>query len=267
MKIRRIVILAGIGVLICLAVIAVAGNARLVRPDILSALACMPRLFDGNTFDHEALARYRDTLTTEAEAFGMPPELLAAVIIGHQRYQTPLRNFTDCAGSALGYNLSLGLAQVRLSTAVENGDRYMDDVSHGEFHKIRSELLASRTNIRHAARELRALLERENRFPGITSGALLEDPYKVALLLSEYRAGWKDTPADSSRQSANAFADMQLLLGDEVFLFGMSTARVNRLQLDVREYLDHIYCDSGIFNSGVCDGWLSSPARNQEPPD
>ena len=253
--IKRLALWTGITVLVCTGVVAAAGKARLVRPDILAALACTPLLFRESSFGGDTLLPYRDTMQAEAAAVDLPPEVLAVIISGHQYYQTPVRDYTDCAGSALGANLSLGLAQVRMSTATENTGSYLEDMSHRDFHRLRRELLAPHTNIHHAARELRALLERPNRFPGLTAEGLLEDPFKLALLLSEYRAGWTNAPADNSRLSANAISDMHFLLFDTVYLFDRTPRGVSRLQDRFRGYLNFIYCSSGIFNGLTCMEW------------
>lgn len=252
---KRLCFFTGIGILLCLAAFAIAGKARIVRPDILDAVTCTGVYLTDKPTYLDIITANRNAIATEAKAQDLPPEVVAMVIAGHQHFQTINRNFTDCAGSALGYNLSLGLAQVRLSTAIGNAGLDANEITHREFHRLRGELLSPEANIRHAALELRLLLERKNRFPGITAEELLGDTFKLALLLSDYRAGWSNTPAESSRLSANAFSDIRFLLIDMIYLFGREPTRVNQIQEQFRTYLDYIYCDSKIFNERTCIDW------------
>jgi len=238
-----------------------AGKANLVKADTLTAIACTGRLF-ASTPDHLAtISRYQEVIAMEALKNDLPPELLASIIYGHQRYQTKKRRFTDCFGSALGADLSLGLAQIRMSTAYENAGRNPESISPAEFKAFRTELMAPETNIMHQARELRLLLDRDNHYPGISAEELIHDPVIMALLMSEYRAGRSSTPGDASRLSANAFSDMLGFLENDIYVFDRPLTDITLIQSQVWEYLDYINCDSGMFNSSVCESWRLANAK------
>jgi hypothetical protein len=249
---RKVVILVPA---ICLVVVLAADLAQWFRPSIVAAVACTPKLVAGSP-DPQAIVRaYHDDIVAQAALHDLPPELVAAVIINHQRYLSSFRRFTDCAGSALGANLSLGLAQLRLSTAAQGDGRMLDDLSATEFRALRTRLLDPRQNIAYEARELRSLLERKSRYPGMSAAELIHDPFVMALAVTEYRMGRLTTASRSSRLSAEAFNALNVIQKETLGLFGRYADDARRVRTEIGEYLDFIYCESGIFNAGVCADW------------
>lgn len=233
----------------------VADLMQLARPSLLAALAC-PAEFVSPTPSAEALVRrHRDTIAAQAAAYELPPELLAALIVNHQLYIPPWRRFTDCAGSAMGANLSLGLAQLRLSTAAQLDGRAFDALSAEEFRRLRRQLLDAESNIVYEARELRSLLERKNRYPGMDAESLIRDPFVMALLMTEYHMGRMSTPSAESRLSANAFNALRLMSEQTLDAFGRDPREVETIRAQVLGYLDRVYCESGIFNAETCENW------------
>jgi len=241
----------------CIAVFLCADRARLIRVDSVSALKCTRELFLETEDPFASVARYRDAITLEAVEHDLPPELLSAIIINHQTALTPFSRYTDCVGSALGRNNSLGLAQIRLSTAVLSDGKHYAKLKPADFRLYRSLLLYPVSNIRYQAKELRLLLERSNRFPGITAGELIHQPPVMALLITEYRMGRLGSPAAESRLSAAAFVALRYFLRDELFMFDRDQAEIREIQAQVEAYLDYIYCESGIFNARACRGWMT----------
>jgi hypothetical protein len=226
-----------------------------LRSDSLEAVLCTPELLRATPDIPTLLGEFRAQIDTHAREIDLPPELLAAIIYGHQSTLTQFRHFTDCAGSALGRDLSLGLAQVRISTAVSADRLPYDSLPHRDFKQYRATLLDPDRNIAYQASVLRQLLDRDIRYPGITADTLVHDPFAMALLMSEYRAGPQHVAAEESRLSANAFYDLSFMLDDAVFIFGRDTGESRLIRQQVQDYLDFIYCDSGIFNQGVCENW------------
>jgi hypothetical protein len=260
---RRVLLrlLPGIPALL-LVILVVAEKTDALRSDTLVAAACTLDLLAPSPDIPALLREYRDVIARQAAEYDLPPEMLAAVIYGHQVALTPFRTFTDCAGSAIGRDLSLGLAQVRISTAF-SADRVDPEVlANADFKQYRKSLLDPDANIGWQARVVRLLLDREIRYPAIPAGTLVHDPFAMALVMSEYRAGPQHTEAADSRLSGNAFFDLGFMLRDEVFIFGRPLPEQQQIQQEVRGYLNYIYCDSGIYNTSVCDNWQ---ARNLPP--
>jgi hypothetical protein len=135
------------------------------------------------------LRRHRSAFIAEAGQANLPPELLAAIVADHHAALTAVRRFADCAGSALGGDLSLGPAQVRISTAVRIDGTSYDSISTHTFHRYRSSLLNPDESIRYQARVLRLLLDRYALDSPLDAEGLVHDPATMARLITEYRVG------------------------------------------------------------------------------
>lgn len=251
--------------LVLLAVVAVDVLA-LVKPSGLAAAACGATLLQRRPTGEEVLSRHHDTIAAEAARFDLPPELLAAVVVDHQISLTRFRAFTDCFGSAFGANLSLGLAQMRLSTAAQLEGKRLADLSPTEFRSLRARMLDDELNIMYAAKELRALLERRHRFPGMSAQTLMHDPAVMALVITEYRMGRLGSDPESSRLAAAAFYTLHLIDDLTLSEFGRGEGDVREARAAIRAYLDHVYCERGIFNASVCEQWRSSAAAKTLAP-
>jgi hypothetical protein len=166
-----------------------ADMARLVRPSGLSAAACTPILFRKAMDEPQFIETARSAIIRESESNDLPSLLVAAIAVDHRRQLTPHRAFTDCFGSALGADLSLGPAQIRMSTAAQLDGKSLSTMSATAHRELRAMLLETNANISYETRELRALLERQHRSPGISASALLNSPATMALLITEYRSG------------------------------------------------------------------------------
>jgi hypothetical protein len=237
----------------CLLVFLAAGRWHLIRADGLALAACLPGLA-GVALDEDAIIRqHRDAILAASRRYDLPPEVLAAIIRGHQRGLTTFRRFTDCAGSALGADLSLGLAQIRVSTAVSRDKLKVDPVSAANFGRYRAALLDPDTNIEYEARELRQLLDRGNRYPGIAGESLVRDPFVMALLMSEYRAGPENKDAKDSRVGATGLRDLRQMLADGVYIFGRDEAETSLIRRQVFRFLE--YCHGARVYRRACDDW------------
>ena len=250
----------GLAVGLCLLVALAVDLLQLTRASMISAVACTPVLFQGQPEANALLSRYHDGIAEQSARNDLPPELVAAVIVNHQVEMSSFRRYTDCAGSALGANLSIGLAQLRIGTAARLDGKEVYELSHEEYRALRARLLSPEQNIAYEARELRSLLEREHRYPGMSAEQLIHDPFAMALLITEYRTGRMKTEKNDSGLNAAAFAALQWMADGSVDQFGRDPDTARQIQTRVREYLQHIYCESGIFNAGVCESWQQGPA-------
>ncbi|MES2605739.1 MAG: hypothetical protein V4603_12440 [Pseudomonadota bacterium] len=252
---KRIRKWVGTTLLICAVAFVAAEKLNFLQTDSVAAALCTTNLFAGEPDALGAVLPYKDAIAAAARQYDLPPELLAVNIYSHQRDLTAFRKFTDCAGSAMNWDLSLGLAQIRVSNAANNDGLEWATLAPAARKRYRAMLLEPHANIEYQARELRALLERPNRFPGITAEAIMHDPFVMALLISEYRQGREAAASDVSKLSGRAFWDLQLLLRETLYIFGRDSADIVQIQHTVRPYLDEVYCNGEIFNSKACDQW------------
>jgi hypothetical protein len=239
--------------LVALIIFIGAEKSKLIRTDSVSAVACATELFRSRPEPLAIIRRYRATLAAQASRQDLPPEILATIIYTHQRGLTSFRRFTDCAGSAIGGDLSLGLGQIRISTAAGNDGKRFATFSIGGFRQYRSELLDPVQNIRHLGREVRLLLDRNNRFPGIAAQELIHHPSALALLMSEYRMGRQAADSSAARLGSSGLRDLGYLEKNDVYIFGRSAADVLLIQGKVSAYLDNVYCEKDIFIPWVCE--------------
>lgn len=249
---------------LCLAGLLAAEALNLLRTDTVAAAGCARALFSEPPDGAEIVARLRGDIVEQSARYDLPPEAVAAVIHGHQESLTPFRAFTDCAGSAYGADLSLGPAQIRISTAME-GDR-IDPRSAPPrvFKAYRARLLDPAENVALQAREMRRILDRDVRYPGIASQEIIHDPSVMALLMSEYRAGRQAASNADARIGASGLRDLGHLLESSVHVFGREAEDVAAIQRGVADYLDAMYCSGKErFNPVLCERWRASPARGQ----
>ena len=248
---RPFLLMAGL----CLTALVVVDLLQVARPSGIAAAACVSSLFAGKPDAGRIIERHHETIVAQAASHDLPPELVAAVIADHQVPLTSFRVFTDCFGSALGANLSVGLVQMRLSTAALNDGQVWDDLTPVEYRQLRSRLLDPELNIAYGARELRSLLERKRRYPGIGADALIGDPFAMALTITEYRMGRLETDSGDSRLSADAFNALRLIADDMLDRFGRSPVEAQVLSDGIGAYLEQIYCQSGMFSGDECGEW------------
>jgi hypothetical protein len=256
---RRIGIALGIVLIAALTV----DIARLVKPSGLSAVSCMPILFRKVMGEPQFIDTARSAIIRESESNDLPGLLVAAIAVDHRRQLTPFRTFTDCFGSALGADLSLGPAQIRMSTAAQlDGQSYstMPATTHRE---LRARLLETNANISYEAKELRALLERQHRSPGISASALLSSTATMALLITEYRSGRMPTKEENSPVGANALRTLRLLAEDALAPFRGPDFDVARTRAEIEAYFAAIRCKVGKSNRACARA--SKAARTTQP--
>jgi hypothetical protein len=252
----------GIGIALGLVLIAVLlmDVARLVKPSALSAASCTPILFRKIQGEQQFIEAVRSAIVRESARNDLPGLLVAAVALDHRRELTRYRTFTDCFGSALGADLSLGPAQMRMSTAAELDGQSLSTMSAAAHRRLRSQLLEANSNISYEARELRALLERQHRSPGISASALLHSPAAMAVQVTEYRSGRMPTAQENSPVGANALRTLRLLSDDALAPFRDPDFDAARNRADIEAYFAEIRCKSGKSNRACARNSESSPS-------
>lgn len=263
MRRRRMVIALGV----VLGLVLVADLMRLVKPSGLSAAACVPTLFRNAADESQFIDAARSEIVRESEAYDLPPLLVAAVAVDHLRQLSSYRAFTDCFGSALGHDLSLGPAQIRMSTAAQLDGQSFSNLSATAHRRLRIKLLNPMSNISYETRELRALLERSHRAPGISATELLNSPATMALLITEYRSGRMSTAEESSPVGANALRTLRLLQDEALVQFRDPGFEVARSQADIETYFSEIRCRKGKSNRACArDSQEAPPAGSVDVP-
>jgi hypothetical protein len=241
---RQIAIALGLVLIVALA----ADLASLVKPSGYSAALCTPILFRKTIGELQFLETARSAILRASEANDLPGILVAAIALDHRRELTSFRAFTDCFGSALGADLSLGPAQIRMSTAAELDGQSFSTMSASAHRTLRAHLLETSWNISYEARELRALLERPHRSPGIPASELLASPAAMALLVTEYRSGRMRTSEENSPVGANALRTLRLLKERSLAPFRDPGFDVDRSQAEIEAYFSAIRCKMGKSN-------------------
>jgi hypothetical protein len=254
---KPVLLVAGVLLLALL----VADLMRWARPSVLAAAACTTIAFRAKPEPAQLLELHREAITRQSALHDLPGALVAAVMIDHQNQQSASGDLSDCLGSALGVNLSLGLSQMRLGTAAHIDGRPLAELSASEYRSLRSRLLTPESNIGYEARELRSLRDRPGRFPGMSASALLHDPAAMALLISEYRKGRMSTTAGESPLNINAFSTLELMQDGTLARFDRPDEDPAGVRLLIREYLGEVYCQSGLFNERACSIW-----KQKQPP-
>ena len=222
--------------------------AGLVKPSGLSAVSCTPILFRSAMDEPQFIERARSTIIRESASNDLPSLLVAAIAVDHRRQLTRYRTFTDCVGSALGADLSLGPAQIRLSTAAQLDGQSFTNMPATAHRGLRDLLLETNSNISYETRELRSLLERQHRSPGMTASALLRSPATMALLITEYRSGRMPTTGENSPVGANALRTLRLLRDDALATFRDPGFDIARSQAEIEAYFVSIRCKRGKSN-------------------
>lgn len=239
----------------------IANRVGVLKADGLLAAACAAELLHQQDDLEDVLRRHRSAFIPEAEHANLPPELLAAIVADHHAALTAVRRFTDCAGSALGGDLSLGPAQVRISTAVRiDGGRY-NSISAHTFHRYRSSLLDPDENIRYQARELRLLLDRHALDSPLDADGLVHDPATMARLITEYRVGRLPASFDPGVRRSSAMSTLRFMHSADIELFNRPRAEVLRMRKVIEDYLTYLNCETRNSTPATCQEWTTSLAH------
>jgi hypothetical protein len=248
---------------IALIAVVVADMAGFAKPSGLSAVSCTGILFRKAMQESQFIENARSAIIRESERNALPSLLVAAIAVDHRRQLTRYRAFTDCFGSALGADLSLGPAQIRISTAARLDGQSFSTMSATAYRRLRDLLLETNSNIAYEAKELRALLERSHRSPGISASALLNNPATMALLVTEYRSGRMPTAEENSPVGANALRTLRLLQDDALGPFRSPSFDMDRSQAEIEAYFTAIRCKSGKSNRACARSSRSSSSAEE----
>lgn len=240
----------------------IANRVGVLKADGLLAAACAAELLHGQDDLEDVLRRYRSTFIEEAAQVNLPPELLAAIVADHHAALTAVMRFADCSGSALGGNLSLGPAQVRISTAVRIDGASYDSISNRTFHRYRSRLLDPNENIRYQARELRLLLDGHAR-ESLDAEDLVHDPATMARLITEYRVGRRPTSYDPHVRRSSAVSTLRFMHAADIEFFNRPRAEAVRMRKVIEDYLTYLNCETRNSTPSTCQEWKTSLASRR----
>ena len=235
-----------------------ANRVGVLKADVLAAAACTAELLHQQVELEDVLHRHRSAFIVEAKQANLPPELLAAIVADHHAALTVVRRFTDCAGSALGADLSLGPAQVRISTAVRIDAASYDSISTHTFHRYRSSLLDPGENIRYQARVLRSLLDRYALPSPPDADGLIQDPTSMPRMITEYRGGSLPASFDPDVRRSSAVSTLRFLYAAE--FFNRPSAEVVRIRKLIEDHLTYLNCETRNSTPATCQEWKTSLA-------
>lgn len=239
----------------------VAGRAGVIRADGLAAAACASELARPHDDLQSVLRRHREAFVSEAAHVNLPPEFLAAVVADHHAALTPFRRFTDCAGSALGRDVSLGAAQVRISTAVQIDGASFGAISNRTFQDYRARLLTPGENIRFQAKEVRDLLDRHAQSGPLHPEGLIHDPEAMARLITAYRVGRLPPSTDPDVRRASAVSTLRFLYSGSIEFVDRPQAEVARIKKGIETHLTHLNCETRNSTPQTCQEWKASLGR------
>ena len=149
------------------------------------------------------IRKHKDTIVSAGQTYGVPPELIAGIIVNENygkgdRYL--LEDWQDSAsifwnktaGPSLDFYIdaSLGIGQINISTA-----KFLDEhYKKGDKTpiKLQKALTNTKKNIEYIAMNLGWLMGRKNR--QLPEGTSCFDPIYVSIIGTEYVIGAKDTP-------------------------------------------------------------------------
>lgn len=242
----------------------IANRVGVLKADGLLTVACATELLHRQGEPEEVLRRHRTAFITAAGQANLPPELLAAIVADHHAALTAVRRFADCAGSALGADLSLGPAQVRISTAVRMDGASYDSISPPAFHRYRASLLDPDENIRFQARVLRLLLDRYALDAPVDAEGLAHDPATMARLITEYRVGPLPTSFDPDVRRSSAVSTLRFMHAADLEFFNRPRADGVRMRKVIEDYLTYLNCETRNSTPATCQEWktsLATPGR------
>lgn len=193
----------------------------------------------------------------------MPPELLAAIVADHHEALTAVRRFTDCAGSALGADLSLGPAQVRISTAARIDGASYESIPTQTFHRCRSSLLEPNENIRYQAKELRLLLDRHVPGPSLDADGLVRDPATMARLITACRVGRVPAAYDPHVRRSSAVSTLRFMQATAIEFFERPLPEVVEIRKEIENHLTYLNCETRNSTPATCQEWRTSLADSE----
>lgn len=243
----------------------IANRVGVLKADGLLAAACAAELLHRQADLDDVLSLHRGAFVTEGARANLPPELLAAIVADHHAARTAARRFADCAGSALGGDLSLGPAQIRISTAVRVDGASYNSIGSRTFHSYRSRLLDPAENIRYQARELRLLLDRYELDSPLDAEGLLHDPATMARLITEYRVGRLATLYDPHVRRSSAVSTLRFMHAADLQFFNRPRAEAVRIRKVIEDYLTYLNCETRNSTSATCQEWQTSLAYAGDP--
>jgi hypothetical protein len=88
---------------------------------------------------------------------------------------------------------------------------------------------------------------------------------RIDVVAACYRMGRKSSPGNSTGFGAGSLGALRLLMDEEdLYMFSRSFSDSLQIREKIKDYLDYIFCSSGIFNPGACESWRESIAVSDQ---
>ena len=136
-----------------------------------------------------------------------------------------------------GLDPSIGDSQIKISAAAKAGGKDYATLTREEYQSYRTKLFNTALNIDYLAKYVRYLLDRKNRYLGISSTGLLSDPNAMAVIATEYNRGETDTALVDAKPNKYGFEIVSLLVEGSP-LYAIFDTKLNGEDKKIGEYLD-----------------------------
>jgi len=184
-------------------------------------------------------------IKSSAGQYELPPEFLASVLYREKSKENSSNRLSDCVTSIWGYDASLGDGQIKISAAAKSDGKNYNELKEKERLEYRGILLKTSGNIEYVARNLRFLVDRPNRKPGIQAEELIKDPHLMAVIATEYNSGPKNSTLEEANPNIAGYDVIAGLLQNFQFfeMFGNGLrhylSRRHQIISEIRSYLNH----------------------------
>jgi len=202
------------------------------------------------------ISENRNNIRQSAHNQDLPPEFLAALIYNEKTKESFISRTMDNVLLLAGLDPTIGDAQIKISTAAML-DGNNKKLSNKEQHIKYSKLIDTPSNIDYAAKYIRYILDRHNRFPKITSEELLNNPNAMAIVATEYNRGPSKSPVQKAKPNASGLHVVSLLC-DNSILYKLFERKLKGEDKRIGEYfLTNKYIGEAFRNHDIeSDGRL-----------
>lgn len=176
----------------------------------------LDRLYSNYTASLAFIEKYKDEIIESANKYNVPVDLIAATVYSENCARKRIEDLKDVVGKYLGLDVSLGAGQVNTSTAafldglVENSKEFKG-LDKKTKKSLKKKLETPEENIEYIAKYLSFLINRKNRFKGMSFEEIMSNPQYLGVIGTEYVLGPSEKPIDKFGISPEGYSFLGLL--------------------------------------------------------